>query len=58
MRSNLCDPSNPNVLTKKFWSYVKSNSNTSRIPTNVYHAEVHANDDVNQAELFNAFFYE
>ena len=58
MRSNLCDPSNPNALTKKFWSYVKSNSNTSRIPTNVYRAEVHANDDVKQAELFNAFFYE
>ena len=57
MRSNLCDPSNPNALTKKFWSYVKSNSNTSRIPTNVYCAEVHANDDVKQAELFNAFFY-
>ena len=35
MRVNLNDKSNPNILTKKFWSYVKSTSNTSRIPTQV-----------------------
>ena len=55
MRSNLCDPSNPNALTKKFWSYVKSNSNTSRIPTNVYRAEVHANNDVKLNYLTHSF---
>ena len=58
IRSNFCDPSSPSALTKKFWSYVKSNSNTSRIPTSVHRAEIHANDDVKQAELFNTFFHE
>ena len=58
MRSNFCDPSNPNALTKKFWSYVKSNSNTSRIPKSVHRAEIHANDDVKRAKLFNTFFHE
>ena len=51
MRSNFCDPSSPNALTKKYWSYVKSNSNTSRIPTSVHRDEIHANDGVKQAEL-------
>ena len=46
MRSNFCDPSSPNALTKKFWLYVKSNSNTSRIPTSAHRPEIHANDDV------------
>ena len=58
MRANLNDKSNPNVLTKKFWSYVKSTSNTSRIPTQVHRKEVYANDAKKQADLFNEYFYD
>ena len=56
MRANLNDNSNPNDLTKKFWSYVKSTSNTSRIPTQVHRKEVYANDSKKQADLFNEYF--
>ena len=58
MRANLNDKSNPNVLTKKFWSYVKSTSNTSRIPTQVHRKEVYANDAKKQADLFNEYIYD
>ena len=58
MRANLNDNSSPNDLTKKFWSYVKSTSNTSRIPTQVHRKEVYANDSKKQADLFNEYFYD
>ena len=50
--------SNPNAVTKKFWSYVKSNSNSSRIPVQVHRNSIHANNDQKRAELFNAYFYD
>ena len=43
---------------KKFWSYVKNTSNTSRIPTQVHRKEVYANDAKKQADLFNDYFYD
>ena len=58
LRANLNDKSNPNALTKKFWSYVKSTSNTSCIPTQVHRKEVYANDAKKQADLFNEYFYD
>ena len=36
MRANLTDTTNPNAVTKKFWSYVKHSSNSSRIPDPVF----------------------
>ena len=53
MRATLNDPSNPNALTKKFWSYVKNISNSSRIPDSIYRNGVYANDHRKQADLFN-----
>ena len=44
--------SKPSALTKKFWPYVKSNSNTSRISATVHRAKF-----IITAEFFNAFFY-
>ena len=58
MRANLNDPSNPNAITKKFWSYVKSNSNSTRIPLQVHRTNMHANDDQKRADLFNTYFYD
>ena len=58
MRATLSDPTNPNALTKKFWSYVKNASNCSRIPDSVYRNEKHANNPSKQAELFNSYFYD
>ena len=58
MRANLNDPSNPNAITKKFWSYVKSNSNSARIPLQVHRNNIHANDDQKRVDLFNTYFYD
>ena len=56
MQSNLFDDSNPRTLTKKFWSYVKSSSTSSRIPEQVHHNSIHANKSHDKANLFNTFF--
>ena len=58
MRANVNDPSNPNAVTKKFRSFVKSNSNSVRIPVQVHRNSIHANNDQKRAELFNAYFYD
>ena len=58
MRANLTDPTNPNAVTKKFWSYVKNSSNSSRIPDSVFRNNIFAKNPIRQAELFNAFFYD
>ena len=58
MKANLIDSSNPQAITKKFWSFVKSNSNTSRIPNEVHYNGIYANSDQRQADLFNNYFFE
>ena len=57
MQSNLFDESNPRTLTKKFWSYVKGSSTSSRIPEHIHHNNIHANKSHNKVNLFNAFFF-
>ena len=56
MRSNFEDASNPNCLTKKFWSYVKSSSNTSRIPDVISCKGRFRMDPTDKANLFNDYF--
>ena len=56
MRNAFFDESNPRTLTKKFWSYVKSFTNSSRIPEHIYYNNVHANDAKKKSNLFNSFF--
>ena len=58
MRSALCDSSNPNTLTKKFWSYVKNASNSTRIPDSICRNGIYTNEPSKQAELFNSYFYD
>ena len=58
MKANLIDSSNRQAITKKFWSFVKSNSNTSRIPNEVHYNGIYANNDQRQADLFNNYFFE
>jgi len=58
MRSNFDDTSNPNSLTKKFWSYVKSSSNTSRIPDIVSCKGRFRSEPIDKANLFNNYFCE
>ena len=56
MRSNFEDESNPNCLSKKFWSFVKSNSNSSRIPDTMSYNDRFRSAPADKANLFNDFF--
>ena len=58
IRDNLLgDDNDSNRITKKFWSYVKSKSNSHRIPENVYLNNTFRSNVTEQAELFNNHFY-
>ena len=50
------DDADPNLITKKFWSYVKATSNNTRIPELINLGEVFRTDHKEQAELFNIHF--
>ena len=56
MNANFEDESNPNLVTKKFFSHVRSNSNSSRIPESVYYQDRIRSKPIDQASLFNDFF--
>ena len=56
MRANL-DYSDRNILTKKFWSHVKSYKNSSRIPEVISYEGVTATDPLAKANMFNKYFY-
>ena len=52
MRSNL-DDQQRNTLTKKFWSYVKSTTKSSRIPETVYMDSESSCNPERKANKFN-----
>ena len=56
MRSNFDDDSDPALISKKFWSHVKSTSNSTRIPETVYYKGRFRNNTNDQADLFNTYF--
>ena len=56
MRDNFTSENDSSTITKKFWSYVKSNNNSHRIPSSVSYNGVHKTDTADQANLFNNFF--
>ena len=55
MRANL-DNENRNILTKKFWSHVKSTSKSTRIPEAISYSGLTASEPVSKAKLFNDYF--
>ena len=58
MKDNLLgDDNNSNSITKKFWSYVKSKSNSHRIPEHVFLHGTFKSNAADQVELFNTHFY-
>ena len=56
MRENLVNGDDTNLVSKKFYSYVKSKSNSTRIPENIYRDNCFKGTPIEQAELFNKFF--
>ena len=58
MRDNLYNEDDPGLITKKFWSHVKSNSKSSRLPETMHLDDTFCNKLSEKAELFNNYFYE
>ena len=58
MRENLYNDDDPALITKKFWSHVKSSSKGHRLPECMHFKERYRNTASEKAELFNTFFYE
>ena len=54
----MTDSLDPSLIPKKFWSYVKSSSNSHRIPETVSYGTRCRNKIPEQTELFNEFFYD
>ena len=57
MRANFENFEKPNSITKKFWSYAKSASNTSSIRDRVFYNDKHTNCPTKKTTLFNEYFY-
>ena len=58
MISNFDDDQDPALISKKFWSHVKSTSKSSRIPGTINYHGRFRNNAKEQAELFNEYFEE
>ena len=56
MRANL-DYCDRNILTKKFWSHIKSSKNSYRIPEVISYEGITANEPLAKANMFNQYFY-
>ena len=57
MDSNFEDENNRNLITKKLYSYVKSKSNSHRIPDLVSYGSKHKCKKIDQCNLFNQYFF-
>ena len=57
MNDNFEDGENRNLITKKFWSYVKSKSSSHQIPEVVSYGNRIRSNPKDQCELFNEYFY-
>ena len=58
MRDNLYNGDDPNLITKKFWSHVKSTSKSHRIPECIHRNNTFRNKPEDKAELFNTYFFD
>ena len=53
MRLSVEDDSDSALISKKFWTHVKSKSKSTRIPETVRYGDRFRNTPVEQASLFN-----
>ena len=58
MRDNLCCSRDNNIITKKFWSHVKSKSKSSRIPEIIKNNDSISSHNVTKANMFNKYFFD
>ena len=58
MRLNVEDDSDPALISKRFWSHVKSKTKSTRIPETVHYGTRFRSDVTSQSELFNEYFHD
>ena len=58
MTANFDDYNDPALISRKFWSHVKSMSGTSRIPGTVNYKNRFRNNPRDQTKIFNQYFSE
>ena len=58
MRDNLYNYDDANLISKKFWTYVKHTSKSNRIPEVLTCGSTISSDTKTKADMFNNFFYE
>ena len=58
MNNNLYNDDDPALISKKFWSHVKSSSKNSRIPDRMYLRVTYRESPLDKANMFNQYFSE
>ena len=58
MSDSFEDEEDSGLISKKFWSYVKATANSTRIPELVHLGDNFKSNLLDQAELFNKFFFD
>ena len=58
MRDNLYNNDDPALITKKFWSHVKANSKSHRIPECMHHKGRYRSIPKEKCNLFNDYFFD
>ena len=58
MRLSVEDDADDALISKKFWTHVKSKSKSTRIPETVRYGSRFRNNCADQASLFNEYFFE
>ena len=58
MRDNLYNHDDPALITKKFWSHVKANSKSHRIPDSIHLKGTYRSVPKEKCDLFNEYFFD
>ena len=58
MRLNVEDDTDTSLISKRFWTHVKSKSKSTRIPETVRYGSRIRSNLTDQANLFNDYFYQ
>ena len=57
IKSSFNEDGDPSLIPKRFWNHVKATSNSTRIPECVSYGGRFRSKSLDQAELFNTYFY-
>ena len=55
MRDNLYNEDDPDLITKKFWSHIKTKNTCHRIPETMHRNVTFRNKAIDKVELFNEY---